>query len=131
MKPSFIVTSTTKIIAVLVNIFAVMMFFKGHNDTGGGFIAGTISALSLIMLTMVYGKKYTKSLIKINPITLALSGVLLSYLTCLIPTFFDLPFMMHKLSYFGIGTPMIFDFGVYCVVVGTISQMIVMLEEAN
>ncbi len=132
-------TSITKYIVILVNILAVMLFVKGHNEPGGGFIAGCITAMSLVMLTMIYGVNHTKDLIKFNPLTMALLGVLLTYLTGLIPVLFNQPFMMHHLwtttlpiiGKVDIGTPIIFDFGIYLVVVGAVSKIIMMLEDTT
>jgi multicomponent K+:H+ antiporter subunit A len=123
---SLIVTAATKYIVILLNIVAIAIFLKGHNEPGGGFIAGTISAVSLIMLVIVYGVNYTKALIKFNPIILAISGLLIAYGICITPLFFDLPFMFHTEW-----SPMVFDFGVYLVVVGVISKIIMMIEETK
>jgi multisubunit Na+/H+ antiporter MnhB subunit len=136
---SFILDKISKYIFVFINILAIYIFLKGHNQPGGGFIAGVASAISLVILVMVYGVKETKALLKFDPIIMAACGLLIAYLTSLAPIFFNLPFLYHKMVHLHlpilgelhIGTPFLFDLGVYLVVVGVTSKMIMCLEEAN
>ncbi len=45
-------------LALLVSVF---MFLRGHNEPGGGFIAGLITAVALILLQVAYGQRWVQT----------------------------------------------------------------------
>jgi len=133
MKPkSFILNKIAKYLFVFINVVALYLLLKGHNEPGGGFIAGIASALSIIFLTMTLDIKDVKRIIRLEPMNLAILGLILAYGTSLAPVFFNKPFLFHKMFHIyvpilgdlHVGTPMLFDLGVYFVVVGVTSKMI-------
>lgn len=140
MKPlSPILSAVSKYVFILVNILALYIFFKGHNEPGGGFIAGVASAISFILLGLTLGFKQAKEIIGIDPIKLAVMGVSVAYATAVSPIFFGYPFLYHKMIHlhvpilgdYHIGTPFLFDLGVYLAVVGVIVKMIFVFSDAQ
>src|SRR5690606_23383818 len=88
---------------------------------GGGFIAGLVSALSLILLVFVSGLGRVRSALRINPVTLAAIGVGLAVGTTLLPLVFGLPLLSHLyVDILGISPwpAVVFALGVYLTVVG-------------
>jgi len=113
-----------------LNLFAGYLFLRGHQAPGGGFIAGLVTALSLILLVFVLGVHGVRRLVRLNPLSLATGGVILSVLVSLIPVVLGMPLFYHYHGYvlgFYIGTPFWFDLGVYLTVVGVLLKLILPL----
>ncbi len=128
---SYILKSSVRLLFVALNLFAGYLTLKGHNQPGGGFIGGLVSALSLVLVAMVLGVHEAKRLLRVDPISVALLGLLLAYGTSVGPALFGHPFLRHfvwELDVPGFGhihllTAQLFDFGVYFVVVGVVTKM--------
>lgn len=116
-----------------LNLLALFLFFRGHNLPGGGFIAGLVTTLSLLLLVFVLGVHGLRRFLRFNPLTLAVAGILLALGTALWPTFQGLPLLHHLHYYLGslyAGTPVLFDLGVYCAVVGVSLKLILPLMKS-
>lgn len=120
---------------VPLNLFALHIFFRGHNAPGGGFIAGLVTALSLLILVFVMGVHGLRRLLRFNPMILAICGVLLTISTAIIPAMKGLPMLNHLHNYLGsfyLGSPVFFDLGVYCAVVGvTLKLMLPLMKSVH
>jgi multisubunit Na+/H+ antiporter MnhB subunit len=124
---SFILTTVVSGLFFVINIFALYLFFRGHNAPGGGFIAGLCTAISFVMLGFVQGIERLHRLLRVEPVRLAVVGLLLAAATGTLPLVFGDAFLQHYHPYLKnvpllgdvyIGTPVFFDLGVYLVVVG-------------
>ena len=119
---------------VPLNIFAVHVFLRGHNSPGGGFPAGLITALSLILLAFALGVHGLRRLLRVNPVGLAVVGVFFALAAALIPPVFQgLPVLHHFHVYLGgfyLGGAFWFDLGVYLAVVGTALKLILPLMKS-
>lgn len=118
---------------VPLNVFALHIFFRGHNAPGGGFVAGLITALSLILVSFVLGVEGFRRRLRLMPMKVAITGVLLALGVAVAPTFFGLPPLDHKHYFLGpiyVGTPVIFDLGVYLAVVGVTLKLILPLMKS-
>lgn len=104
------------------------IFLRGHNQPGGGFIAGLVVAIALVMQAMASGYVWTASRLRLNAHTMLGVGVLLAGLTGLASLFFGRPFLTSTFGYvhlpvigeFELASAMAFDTGVFLVVVGTV-----------
>lgn len=115
---------------VPLNLFALFLFFRGHNLPGGGFIAGLVTALSLLLLVFVWGVHGLRRRLPLDPMTLAVAGVGLALAVTMLPTLKGLPLLHHLHFYLGsfyAGTPVFFDLGVYGAVVGVSLKLILPL----
>jgi multicomponent K+:H+ antiporter subunit A/multicomponent Na+:H+ antiporter subunit A len=115
---------------VPLNLFALFLFFRGHNMPGGGFIAGLVTALSVVLLVFVWGVHGLRRRLPFDPMTLALAGVGLALAVTVFPTTAGLPLLHHLHFYLGsfyAGTPVFFDLGVYGAVVGVSLKLILPL----
>ncbi|MEX1057655.1 MAG: hydrogen gas-evolving membrane-bound hydrogenase subunit E, partial [Natronospirillum sp.] len=110
----------------LALMVAVYIFLRGHNMPGGGFIAGLIVAIALILQYLANGLHWSNSRMQWDYHPLVGAGVLLAGLTGLGSWFFRQPFLTTAHDHFDIpllgdielATAMIFDLGVFCAVVG-------------
>jgi multicomponent Na+:H+ antiporter subunit B len=110
----------------LVNVFAVYLLLRGHNAPGGGFIGGLATAISLMLLMLAFGPERAPRFLPIEPIKLAVVGLLLAVFSGWAPMLFGRPFLEQFTEYVdlpilgktALGTPLLFDTGVFLLVVG-------------
>ncbi|MFT0211070.1 monovalent cation/H+ antiporter subunit A [Pseudomonas sp. F1_0610] len=110
----------------LALMVAVFIFLRGHNEPGGGFIAGLIVAVALILLEIAYGQQWVESHLRIKPSLLAGLGVLVAGATGLGSWLWGYPFLTTAFGHFSLpfigeielATAMLFDLGVLFTVVG-------------
>jgi len=137
---SFIFQSVVSFLFFLINVLALYLLLRGHNLPGGGFIAGLASAISLVLLSMGVGLQAMHTLMRFDPARLAVFGLLISALTGASPMLFGDVFLAHHhvslknvplIGYLHIGTPLLFDLGVYLVVVGITCKIIFTLAKST
>lgn len=137
---SVIFRAVASLLFFLLNVFAVYLLLRGHNLPGGGFIGGLGSAISLIMLSLAFGVARTEEILRVDPMRLAAIGLGLSLGTALVPLLGGAPFLRHfhfkweglpVLGDIEVGTPLLFDLGVFLVVVGVTAKMIFVLSRVN
>ena len=132
---TLILSTILKALAPLFLGFAVYMFFRGHDNPGGGFIAGLIASIPLMIHSMVFGYRATREKFRSNPRLLAGLGLLVALISGLFAVTMGDPFMTsiwveQKLPLIGkIGTPIFFDLGVFLVVFGVVLQITFLLTE--
>jgi multicomponent Na+:H+ antiporter subunit B len=120
------------VLVVVMLVFSVFVTLRGHNEPGGGFIGGLIAASAIAIYGMALGPQATRRAMRVDPLAVAGFGVVLATCAGLLSLPFDLPFLTGLWTQmFGadISTPMIFDIGVYFVVLGTISAVALGLED--
>ncbi len=120
----------------LMLLFSIFVLLRGHNLPGGGFIGGLIAVCALAILGISGGVSSVRRALKIQPLGIAAIGLLVSLLAGLVSMPAGVPFMTGLWVYpqiFGtevpLSTPMLFDLGVYLVVVGSITSIALALEE--
>ena len=110
-------------LALLVSVF---MFLRGHNEPGGGFIAGLITAVALILLQVAYGQRWVQTRMGVRFPNIAASGVLIATATGLASMLLGYPFLTSAFSHVNVpfigeielASAIVFDLGVYLTVVG-------------
>ena len=109
---------------------------RGHNEPGGGFIGGLVGATSFALFAIAYGPAKSREILKLDPQVLIGLGILFAAISGIISILLGTPFMtgawvMPEVggSVLHLGTPIIFDIGVYLVVVGFTLGVIFSLEE--
>ncbi|WP_456269762.1 monovalent cation/H+ antiporter subunit A [Kushneria sp. AK178] len=118
-----VVSQTLLPLALLVSFF---IFFRGHNQPGGGFIAGLITAVALILLYMSRGVEWAQQRLDFQFQPIAIAGVALSTVTGLCSWLFGYPFLTSTFDHFHLpligdielASALIFDGGIYLAVVG-------------
>jgi multicomponent Na+:H+ antiporter subunit B len=123
-------------ITALMLLFSVFILLRGHNEPGGGFIGGLIAASALAIYGIAFGVDAVRRAIRFHPLAIAGFGLLLSCIAGLLSIFFAVPFMTGLWVYpalLGVEVPlssvMLFDLGVYFVVLGAVASIAVSLEE--
>ena len=123
-------------LTALMLLFSVFVLLRGHNEPGGGFIGGLIAASAFAIYGIACGVTAVRRAIIFHPLAIAGFGLLASTLAGFLSVFFGVPFMTGLWVYphlFGVevalSTVMLFDIGVYLVVVGAITSIALALEE--
>jgi len=137
---SYIFRSVVQFLFFIINLFALYLMLRGHNYPGGGFIAGLATGVSILLLSLALGMLEVDRYLRFDPIRLAACGLLLAALTSLAPALFGQAFLehfhlhLHHVPLFGdlhVGTPLMFDGGVYLVVVGITAKLILVLGKST
>lgn len=132
---TLILSTVIKILIPIFLGFAIYMFFRGHNQPGGGFIAGLIASIPFMLYTMAFGVDKTNEIFKLRPMFMATLGLLLSAMSGVYAMIMQLPFMTslwipEKVAIVGkIGTPILFDLGVFFVVSGVVLKITFLLTK--
>lgn len=133
---SLILRTAMRVIGPLSLLFAAYMTLKGHNEPGGGFIGGLIAATALVLYRMSDGPEALHRLIPVHPRLLLTIGLSMSMLTGLVPLLLGEPFLKSYTAYVNLGfdtvhvaSAMVFDTGIFLVVIGVSIGMIVRLSE--
>ncbi|MEM8663937.1 MAG: Na(+)/H(+) antiporter subunit B [Pseudomonadota bacterium] len=125
-------------LAVLMLLFSLFVLLRGHNLPGGGFIGGLIAASAIAIYGIAFGVGPVRRAMVINPNTLAGIGVVMSALAGVMAVFASKPFLTglwYLPTVSGVKLPLsnvlIFDIGVYLVVVGSVAAIALALEESD
>jgi multicomponent Na+:H+ antiporter subunit B len=122
----------------LLLLFSVFILLRGHYEPGGGFVGGLIASIAFVLHAFANGLKTTQKFIKYHPGVAIPVGLALALLSSLLPLFLGYPlmksvFFTKALPVLGtVSTALIFDIGVYLVVVGvTLTILFTISETVN
>jgi len=110
-------------LAVLVSIY---LFLRGHNQPGGGFIAGLVLALALILQYVANGRQWVEQRLRTDFLTWIGAGLLIAGGAGIGSWLLGAPFLTSTYAYWTLpvlgavplASAVIFDLGVYLTVVG-------------
>jgi len=121
-----IMATLTQILLPLALLVAVFILLRGHNQPGGGFIAGLITAVALIVQYLANGTHWTHQRMPSDSHPLIAWGLAIATFTGLASWWFGAPFLTSTYGHlnwpivgeFELASAMAFDLGVFLVVVG-------------
>ncbi|OLO38845.1 Na(+)/H(+) antiporter subunit B [Alkalihalophilus pseudofirmus] len=127
----------TRIVTFIILVFSVYLFFAGHNNPGGGFIGGLMTASALLLMYLGFDMKTVKKAIPFNFTHMIAFGLLISIITGFGSMLFGFPFLTQFDQYvtipllgeFHLTTALPFDLGIYLVVVGIALLIILTIAE--
>jgi multicomponent K+:H+ antiporter subunit A len=122
----------TRALLPLALLLSIYLLLRGHNLPGGGFIAGLMAAVALIIQYLASGSAWTESRMRVDYRMLIGGGLLTAALTGLGALAFGYPFLSATFTYlewpvvgrFEVATAMLFDLGVFLTVIGTVMLML-------
>ncbi|WP_413560847.1 hydrogen gas-evolving membrane-bound hydrogenase subunit E [Bdellovibrio sp. HCB209] len=120
-----IIDKATQIFMVLFSIISLYILFRGHNAPGGGFVAGLIYGIAVAFYALVFGEQRASSFILKSPTQWMSIGLLLCFFSGVLSTLLQgtPPLTSLWLSFLpSVGTPLIFDIGVYLVIIGVVTS---------
>ena len=139
---SVLLKAATRYIVPVQLLFSVYLLLRGHNLPGGGFIGGLIAAGAFSLYVIAYDASVARRKLRIRPQLLIIIGLLLSLISALLSVLFgkaamtglwdgSIPLHWLGLGSLKLGTPLLFDIGVYLVVIGITLLIIFTLEEES
>jgi multicomponent K+:H+ antiporter subunit A len=111
-------------IALVISFY---LFLRGHNQPGGGFVAGLVMSVAFILQYMVAGTQWVEAQMSLRPLRWMGTGLLFATVTGLGAMAAGYPFLTTHTWHFTlpllgdihIASALFFDIGVYAVVVGS------------
>jgi multicomponent K+:H+ antiporter subunit A len=118
----------TRVALPLALTVGVFIFLRGHNEPGGGFIAGLVVSIALLMQFMASGFAWSAQRQRMDYHAVISLGVLAAVLTGVASWFFGYPFLTSTNEYVTVpplakvhlASAIAFDVGVFLCVVGTV-----------
>jgi multicomponent Na+:H+ antiporter subunit A len=135
---SLILRTSTRFLVTLLLLFAVFLLLRGHNDPGGGFVGGLVCSAAFALHGIAEGAASARRALRIRPSTLIAIGLLVAVGTGLAPLLQGEPFLtglwdsigLPGMPHVDVGSPLLFDIGVFLVVVGVTQTIFLSLAEA-
>ncbi|MDP3524976.1 MAG: Na(+)/H(+) antiporter subunit B [Hoeflea sp.] len=135
---TIIFRSIAPFLTSLMVLFSIFVLLRGHNEPGGGFIGGLIAASALAIYGIACGVAAVRRAIYYHPIAISAFGLFMATMAGVLSMFAGVPFMSGLWIYpeilgveLALSSVLIFDVGVYLVVVGAISSIALGLEEGD
>jgi multicomponent Na+:H+ antiporter subunit A len=126
-RPAFILSMTSRLFFWLLAVASVVILLRGHNAIGGGFVGGLTAALAFAVIALADGVARARAMLRVHPLSLAGGGLLLALASGLPGLVLHGDFLRHvwlETDLFGVhvqqGTTLVFDLGVYAVVLGAV-----------
>lgn len=138
--PGLIFQFGARILLPLCVALSLIALYRGHNEPGGGFIGGLIFAAGFILYGMAFGGQAARRKLKASPTVYIGSGLLVALVSGLFGPAIGKPFLsalwlpdftLPLLGKVHLGTPLLFDVGVFLVVVGFTLQVVFNFQSAS
>lgn len=120
---SVVLQTVARFIMPIQGFFSLFLLLRGHNDPGGGFAGGLVLAIAFALHAIAFSPERTRRMLRIDPLVLAGAGLLLALLAGFIglaagDEFLTGTWIDGYILGIKFGTPLLFDVGVYLLVVG-------------
>lgn len=134
---SVIFRTAARTIHPMLLLLSVVLLFKGHNEPGGGFVGGLMAAAAFVLYVMGETPDLARAKARLEPVRLIALGLLMALASGL-PGLFSSGYYMAGwwttvdlpgLGPTAVGTPMLFDLGVYVTVLGVALKVILVMAE--
>ena len=135
---SSILQTATRVLMPLLLLFAVFLLLRGHNQPGGGFVGGLVVASSFVLYSIAFGVDAGRRALLVRPATLLGVGPLVALTSGLPAVITGQPFMTAQWTVVpwgrtavALGTPLVFDVGVFLAVIGVVLTIVFTLAEVS
>lgn len=129
-------TSTNYLLPLLI-LFSIFLLMRGHYLPGGGFVGGLVASIAFVLHSFAYSPTHTLKMFSVKPFFLIPTGLMVSFLSGMLPTLLGYPFMSvvwfadSVVAIGAFGTALIFDIGVYMVVIGVVLTILFSISEQS
>jgi|DewCreStandDraft_5_1066085.scaffolds.fasta_scaffold00372_35 multicomponent Na+:H+ antiporter subunit B len=131
-RASVILGVAVRALLPLLLLFSIFLLLRGHHAPGGGFVGGLVAAAVVALYALAYGATAAHRLLRLSPRGLIAAGLLTALGSGLVGPLTGAPFLTGrwiKVGHLELGTPLLFDVGVYLVVIGVTLWIILTLAE--
>ena len=135
---SLILSATARFLLPLMAMFSVFLLLRGHNWPGGGFAGGLVAAAAVALSALAYSAPAARRVLRVDPRTVVGAGLVVALSAAVLSLALGQPLMTGQwvtvrppaMPEVHLGTPLLFDAGVYLVVVGvTLTAILALAEE--
>jgi multicomponent K+:H+ antiporter subunit A len=134
-----ILATVARVVLPVLVLYSLHLMLRGHNAPGGGFIAGLMTAAALVLQYIAFNAQYVRRNVRVNYRVLLASGLCLALASGLAGWVYGSAFLEHRFAHFHLpalgevelATALVFDLGVYLVVVGVTLMIISTLGEQS
>jgi len=129
---SVILKSASQLISAIVLVFAIYLLWRGHHAPGGGFIAALVAGTGFALILIAEGPDRLRQGIMVSPQHFIGLGIGMALSSGFWALFQNKPFLTGlwwPSDDVAIGTPLLFDAGVFLTVLGCILTVLLALEE--
>ncbi|MGF1552898.1 MAG: MnhB domain-containing protein [Paracoccaceae bacterium] len=137
---SLILSTAARLLAPLLVVFSIVVLLRGHNEPGGGFIGGLIAAIALALIAKAGGLTRARRLVRVEPLAISALGLACAVASALWGAIAEGAVLAGVWPFYGdptlggalkpVGSILLFDTGVFLVVVGGVTGMLFTLEAA-
>ncbi|MFW5973062.1 MAG: Na+/H+ antiporter subunit B [Bacteroidota bacterium] len=136
---SIILRTASRVLIPLMLLLSVFLLFRGHNESGGGFIGGLVVASAYALYAAAYGTQRARMALRVSPRDLIAAGLAVALLAGMFPFLLGSGFLtgewfiaeMGNGTEFKIGSNLFFDIGVYLIVAGMGLTVVFNLDERS
>ncbi|MFZ9932664.1 MAG: Na+/H+ antiporter subunit B [Chthoniobacterales bacterium] len=132
---SIILATVSRLLTGLLLVFSVFLLLRGHNLPGGGFAGGLVAASAFVLHALATDFASARRLLGFDPRTIMGLGLAVAIASGLLAFFKNKPFLtglwdQTPVPLLGkLGTPLLFDTGVYLLVLGMTCLVVFTLGE--
>jgi multicomponent Na+:H+ antiporter subunit B len=132
---SVIMATGARYMLPLLLLLSVFLLLRGHYHPGGGFVGGLAASAAFTVFVIAYNVELARIVLGVSPRTLIGVGLLVALSSGFFGLVIGEPFMTGLWLPFevptigSVGTPLMFDLGVYLVVIGVVLTIVFSLAE--
>jgi multicomponent K+:H+ antiporter subunit A len=123
----------------VIIVVAVYLTLRGHDLPGGGFAGGITMSIAFILQYMAGGTRWVEDRLRILPVIWIASGLAIALATGIAAWLFDVPFLTSYFQYADlpligrvpIASALLFDLGVFLLVVGSTVLILIPLAHLS
>lgn len=133
---SFLLQQLARLILPMAILLGLAMLIRGHDNPGGGFVAGLSLAVAGILCVTAYGARRFDAMVPVEPDRIALLGAVVVFGSLLLPMVLGDASLAHRHGEIGTGpfswkwhTALVFEIGVVMIVGGGLTAAALALWE--
>ncbi|VGO22512.1 Na+/H+ antiporter subunit B [Pontiella sulfatireligans] len=134
---SIILRTATRYMFPPLLVFSVYVLLRGHHYPGGGFVGGLFAGSAFALYALAFSAADARKLLRFDTRDITAFGLAVALISGIPPLFCGNAFLtgtwwkMPLLTggVLDIGTPLVFDIGVYLVVLGVLLTLVFTLGE--
>lgn len=132
---SLILATTTRQLLPLLVLFSIFLLSQGHYSPGGGFIGGLMAAAPIGLCALAFDVPTARRLLPLPPHFFLGLGLLTAIVSGLLAVVQGEPFLTSQWAEWtlagglkvSLGTPLLFEVGIYLLVLGVVAAILLSL----
>ncbi len=137
MTQSLFFRFLARVMMPVLILFSLFLLLRGHNEPGGGFVGGLVGAGSIVLMTLAYGAEEVRQRLRIDFLRTMYYGLAVAILAGVIGLVIGVAFQdaywwttfIQGIGSIEVSTPLLFDIGVYMVVLCVTSSIVMNMAE--